>query len=72
MVVSERRLSLPNNPITGIVLAIPGYFAGVWLGTLFGLDDDQNTGIILGYLFATAAFLIGIGFLNYPLERLFG
>ena len=72
MVVSERRLSLANNPITAIVLAIPGYFAGVWLGTLFGLDDDQNTGIILGYLFATAAFLIGIGFLNYPLERLFG
>src|SRR5438309_766723 len=72
MVVSERRLSLPNNPITGIVLAIPGYFAGIWLGSLFGLDDDQNTGIILGYLFASAAFLIGVGFLNYPLERVFG
>ena len=49
--VSERRLSIPNNPITGILLAIPAYFAGVWLGNLFGLVDDQNTGVILGYLF---------------------
>ena len=72
MVVSERRLAIPNNPIAGILLAIPGYFAGVWLGTLFGLDDDQNTGVILGYLLATVAFLAGVGFLNYPLERLFG
>src|SRR6202521_3099757 len=72
MVVSERRLSIPNNPITGILLAIPGYFAGVWLGTLFGNIDDRNTGVILGYLLATVAFLAGVGFLNYPLERLFG
>ncbi|TMC67091.1 MAG: hypothetical protein E6J16_00075 [Chloroflexota bacterium] len=72
MVVSERRLAIPNNPIAGILLAIPGYFAGVWLGTLFGLTDDQNTGVILGYLLATVAFLAGVGFLNYPLERLFG
>src|SRR5438309_4202206 len=72
MVVSERRLSIPNNPVTGILLAIPAYFAGVWLGGLFGLTDDQNTGVILGYLFATVAFLAGVGFLNYPLERLFG
>ena len=72
MVVSERRLSIPNNPITGILLAIPGYFFGVWLGTLFGLADDQNTGVILGYILATLGFLTGVGFLNYPLERLFG
>src|SRR5438876_3670612 len=70
--VSERRLSIPNNAITGILFAIPGYFAGVWLGTLFGLNDDQNTGVILGYIFATVAFLAGVGFLNYPFERLFG
>ena len=59
--VSERRLSIPNNPITGILLAIPGYFVGVWLGTLFGLADDQNTGVILGYVFATVLFLAGVG-----------
>jgi hypothetical protein len=70
--VSERRLGIPNNPITGVLLAILGYFAGIWLGTLFGLNDDRNTGVILGYVFATLAFLTGVGFLNYPLERLFG
>src|SRR4029077_7447409 len=70
--VSERRLAIPNNPITGVLLAIPAYFFGVWLGNEFGLIDDQNTGVILGYFFATGAFLIGVGFLNYPLERLFG
>src|SRR6202035_5435779 len=71
MVVSERRVSVPNNPITGVLLAIPGYFLGVWLGTLFGLADDQNTGVILGYVFAASLFLIGGGLLNYPLERVF-
>jgi len=70
--LSERSLTIPNNPVTGIVLAIPAYFAGIWLGTLFGLNDDQNTGVLLGYAFATAAFLIGVGFLNYPLARIFG
>jgi cytochrome c oxidase subunit 1 len=70
--MTERRLSVPNNPITGVLFAIPAYFAGVWLGNLFGLNDDQNTGVILGYFFATAAFLIGVGFLNYPLARLLG
>ncbi len=70
--MNERRLVIPTNPITGILLAIPAYFAGVWLGNLFGLIDDQNTGVILGYTFATAAFLIGVGFLNYPLARMAG
>ena len=70
--MSERRLTIPNNLVTGVLFAIPAYFAGVWVGNLFGLFDDQNTGVILGYVFATAAFLIGIGFLNYPLARIMG
>src|SRR2546423_1858851 len=64
-----------NPGVDNIVHLTPpktGYFGGIWLGTLFGLNDDQNTGVILGYLFATLAFLAGVGFLNYPLERLFG
>ena len=44
MVVSERRLSIPNNPITGVLLAIPGYFLGVWLGGLFGLLVEPQAG----------------------------
>ena len=70
--MSERRLTIPNNLVTAVLFAIPAYFAGVWVGNQFGLFDDQNTGVILGYIFATAAFLIGIGFLNYPLARITG
>jgi len=70
--MSERRLTIPNNLVTAVLFAIPAYFAGVWVGNVFGLVDDQNTGVILGYVFATAAFLIGIGFLNYPLARITG
>jgi len=70
--LSERRMTIPNNLVTAILFAIPAYFAGVWLGNLFGLNDDQNTGVIIGYFFATGAFLIGLGFLNYPLARLMG
>jgi cytochrome c oxidase subunit I len=69
---TERRLSIPTGIPTGILFAIPGYFAGVWMGNEFGLFDDQNTGVILGYLAATAAFLIGLGFLNHPIGRLLG
>src|SRR5579864_4167927 len=67
-----RTLPIPTGLLTGVLLAIPGYFIGVWLGTLFGLFDNQNTGVILGYAFATIAFLIGVGFMNYPLARLLG
>jgi cytochrome c oxidase subunit I len=70
--ITERRLTIPTGIPTGILFAIPAYFLGVWLGDLFGLFDDRNTGVILGYLFATAAFLIGLGFLNYPLSRVLG
>src|SRR2546421_925279 len=47
--LSERNMPIPTGLITGILLAIPGYFIGVWTGTLFGLFDDQNTGVLLGY-----------------------
>jgi cytochrome c oxidase subunit 1 len=70
--MNERNLTIPTGLVTGIILAIPGYFFGVWLGTLFGLFDDQNTGVILGYAFSVMGFLVGLGFLNYPIARLLG
>src|ERR1700716_1910602 len=69
---SERRLVLPTNVLTGIVLAAIGYWAGVQLGDARGLNDDHNTGVLLGYSFASILFLAGVGFANYPLARLFG
>src|ERR1700737_1155595 len=69
---SERQMVLPTNLLTGIILAAVAYWAGVQLGNSFGFNDQLNTGVLLGYLFGTVMFLVGIGFANYPLARLFG
>ncbi|MEA2657093.1 MAG: cytochrome c oxidase subunit, partial [Chloroflexota bacterium] len=69
---SERRVVIPTNLVTGIVLAVFGYWVGVNIGNSFLLNDDLNTGVLLGYTFASVLFLVGIGFANYPLARLFG
>ena len=69
---SERRIVIPTNILTAIVLAVVGYWVGEQLGNSFMLNDAQNTGVLLGYSFASIMFLVGIGFANYPLARLFG
>ena len=69
---SARRLAIPNNLLVAVILAVPGYLAGRWLGDSFQLKDDLNTGVLLGYTLASIGFLLGLGFLNYPLSRLFG
>jgi len=69
---SERRIVVPTNILTGIVLAVFGYWVGEQLGNSFLLNDAQNTGVLLGYSFASIMFLVGVGFANYPLARLFG
>ncbi|HXM73530.1 MAG TPA: hypothetical protein VN940_09910, partial [Candidatus Dormibacteraeota bacterium] len=69
---SESRIVIPTNILTAILLAAAGYWAGVQLGEGFKLNDGHNTGVLLGYSFATIMFLVGIGFASYPLARLFG
>ena len=69
---SERQMVLPTNLLTGIVLAAVGYYVGVQIGNGFGFNDGLNTGVLLGYTFGSVMFLVGVGFANYPLARLFG
>ena len=69
---SERRIVIPTNILTAIVLAAVGYWAGVQIGNGLALNDALNTGVLLGYTLASIMFLVGIGFANYPLARLFG
>jgi cytochrome c oxidase subunit 1 len=69
---SERQMVLPTNLLTGIILAAAGYYVGVQLGNGFGFNDQENTGVLLGYTLGTVLFLVGLGFANYPLARLFG
>ena len=69
---SERRMTVPTNIVTGIVLGLVGYYVGVQLGNGFAFNDTANTGVILGYTIGSVLFLVGIGFANYPLQRAFG
>src|SRR5579859_4896392 len=69
---SERRMVLPTNILTGILLGLVGYWAGVQIGNGFGFNDSDNTGVLLGYTLGTIMFLVGIGFATYPLSRLLG
>jgi len=67
------------NALTGTVLGVGGFFLGQWIGHVVttGVDsqvgtDQNDVALILGYLFAVAGFLIGLGFANYPVQRMLG
>jgi cytochrome c oxidase subunit 1 len=69
------------NLLAGIVLGIGGWFLGYFIGTrinapslaYFSQEAGQNDiAIMLGYVFGVAGFLIGLGFLNYPIKRMLG
>ena len=71
-----RRL-LGFNLLLAVLLGIGGWYLGWWLGhqiggpsTTYFADTDQNDiALFLGYIFAVIGFLIGLGFLQYPLAR---
>ncbi|HSO97338.1 MAG TPA: cbb3-type cytochrome c oxidase subunit I, partial [Solirubrobacteraceae bacterium] len=75
-----RRL-LGFNLLTGILGAIVGGFIGSWIGhrihaTSLAYYTDQagenDISVLLGYLFGVIGFLIGLGFANYPIQRMLG
>jgi cytochrome c oxidase subunit 1 len=74
-----RRL-LGYNLLTAILLGIVGFYVGWWLGHLvkgkslaYFDDTGQNDiALFLAYLLAVVGFLIGLGFANYPIQRLLG
>ncbi|HEY5189373.1 MAG TPA: hypothetical protein VII87_10085, partial [Solirubrobacteraceae bacterium] len=75
-----RRL-LGFNLLTGIIGAIIGWLIGDLIGNAihapsldyFSSEAGQNDiGILLGYLFGVIGFLVGLGFLNYPVRRMLG
>jgi cytochrome c oxidase subunit I len=74
-----RRL-LGFNFLTGIVLGVAGWYIG-WFGahaivapSLDYFDDiDYNElSVFLAYLGGVIGFLVGLGFLNYPVKRILG
>jgi len=74
-----RRL-LGYNLLTAVVLGLVGFYVGWWLGHQFkgkSLDYFGDTGqndiaLFLAYLTGVVGFLVGLGFANYPLQRLLG
>jgi cytochrome c oxidase subunit 1 len=74
-----RRL-LGFNLLTGIVLGVGGWYVG-WFGAhaivgpsidYFGDIDYNELSVFLAYIGGVTGFLVGLGFLNYPLARLRG
>jgi cytochrome c oxidase subunit 1 len=67
------------NVLTAAVLALVGFLIGWWIGGRIGthIDSVAATGqndvaLLLGYVLATIGWLIGLGFLNYPVSRMLG
>ncbi|TMK94425.1 MAG: hypothetical protein E6G42_04710, partial [Actinobacteria bacterium] len=67
------------NMMTALALGAGGWFLGAWIGGQMAvgkdylLATDQNdVGILMGYLFGLIGWLGGLGFFNYPVSRLLG
>jgi cytochrome c oxidase subunit 1 len=68
------------NLLTAILLGIGGWYLGYFLGhhitgpsiSYFGDTDQNDISVFLGYIVGVIGFLIGLGFLQYPLARLRG
>ncbi|MDE3191820.1 MAG: cbb3-type cytochrome c oxidase subunit I, partial [Acidobacteriota bacterium] len=68
------------NLLTACILGVGGWYVG-WFGAhavvgpsinFFGTIDFNELSLVLGYLGGVVGFLIGLGFLNYPIARLRG
>jgi cytochrome c oxidase subunit I len=77
--VGKQEFGRGFNIIWGVVLGIVGYIVGHWLGTKIGNNivaqqgtDQDDVAIFIGMLLGTFGFLVGLGFLNYPISRMLG
>jgi cytochrome c oxidase subunit 1 len=76
---SAARQLLGSNVFWAVGLAIGGYALGHWIGARFGPHlrtqgetDSDDVAIFMGLFFATLGWVLGLGFLNYPLGRIIG
>ncbi len=68
------------NLLGGLVLGIVGFYVGWWLGHQihaksidYFADTNQNdVALFVAYFVGVIGFLVGLGFANYPLQRLTG
>src|SRR4051794_29387784 len=77
---STGRALLGPNVITGILLGVGGFYLFWWIGHQihaksldFFADTNQNdVALVLGYIGFVIGFIVGLGFLRYPLTRMLG
>jgi cytochrome c oxidase subunit 1 len=77
--MSRPRL-LGFNLLTAVVLGVGGYFLGWWLGhqvTAESVEYFSDTGqndiaLFVAYFAGVVGFLVGLGFANYPVQRILG
>jgi cytochrome c oxidase subunit I len=68
------------NLLTAVILGVVGFYVGWWLGHLFdaeSIDYFDDTGqndisLFIGYFTGVLGFLVGLGFANYPVQRMLG
>ena len=68
------------NLFTAVVLGVAGFYAGWWIGQLvkgasiaYFSDTGQNDiALFVGYFVGVVGFLVGLGFANYPVQRMLG
>ncbi len=79
-----RRMNLRRlfgfNLLTAVVLGVVGFYVGWWLGhqikgpsiEYFGDTHQNDIALFVAYLVGVVGFLVGLGFANYPVQRLLG
>jgi cytochrome c oxidase subunit 1 len=68
------------NLLTAVILGVGGYWLGWYIGHEIGgpsyayqeATNENSVALLLGYTLGVIGFLIGLGFANYPVARLFG
>jgi cytochrome c oxidase subunit I len=68
------------NLLTAVALGVVGFYVGWWLGHLVkasSLDYFDDTGqndiaLFFAYFTGVVGFLVGLGFANYPIQRMLG
>jgi cytochrome c oxidase subunit 1 len=74
------RRALRFNLLTAVVLGVVGFYVGWWLGHLvkapslaYFADTGQNDiALFVAYFVGVVGFLVGLGFANYPVQRMLG
>ncbi len=77
--VAEEKKGFRLNVFTGLIVGVLGYLFGHWMGNAIAGGYQQVVGsgqndaaILLGFIFGTIGWFLGLGILNYPLQKMAG